>query len=273
MLVVEAAALPEIRTTPYLAITQLLRAWLGIVGEDVTQASNRLRERLEAVAPQLATLSSAYYELLHIPVADETWLRRDPDDRRKFIQRAMRALFVRLFQARPVVMVFEDLHWLDDETLSMLDVIVESLGTARILLIVTYRLDHQERWKSKSYFARHRLYPFDAEQTSAFLDACLGTAPDLNSLRRQIAERAEGTPLFIEELVRHLTETAVLTGTYGQYRTTRDVDDIAIPQTVQNVIAARIDRLPPELEGCAARRICNRQRGDGAAVGRCGRGR
>jgi len=244
---IEAAALPEGRSVPYLATTQLLRTWLDVDPDDDSQRIvTRLRDRLQAVDPELLALLPAYAELLHVNPEDELWLRREPAERRSAIRRALKALLLRLAEDRPVVMVVEDLHWLDAETLGVLDALVESLGATRVLLIVTYRLEHEERWSAKSYFARRRLDPFDNAETAEFLDASLGSAPGLDAVKQHIAERAGGTPLFAEELINHLVEMGALSGKRGAYRATGSVDTIDIPQTVQTVIAARIDRLPPE---------------------------
>jgi class 3 adenylate cyclase/tetratricopeptide (TPR) repeat protein len=247
VLVLEAGALPEARTTPYVGAAQLLRSWLGNgAGGDGAAIIDRLRERLGATAPHLLAYLPAYCELLEIRVQDELWLRRDPDDRRNTLQRALRALILALAEHQPLVVLLEDLHWLDEETLSALEGLVATLGRARLVLVVTYRPDHSERWSGMPAFTRHRLEPLGPGEASAFLDLCLGTAPELDGLRQRIAERAAGTPLFIEELVRHLVESDLLSGRHGEYTVTSAVEEIEIPQTIQTVIASRIDRLPPE---------------------------
>jgi hypothetical protein len=213
---IEAAALPEGRSVPYLSVTHLMRGWLGTASDSgEAEISRTLGERLDAISPQLRAFTSAFLELLHVEVKDETWLRRDPDERRRIIQRALRAFLLQLTETRPVVLVFEDLHWLDVETLSVLDGIVEGIGAARLLLIVTYRHEHQERWSSKPYFARYRLDPLNVEETAIFLNACFGGAPELASLMRLIAERGIGMPLVVEELVGGMVESGPSVGWPG----------------------------------------------------------
>jgi tetratricopeptide (TPR) repeat protein len=139
--------------------------------------------------------------------------------------------------------VFEDLHWIDAETQALLDSLVESLPTARLLLLVNYRPEYQHGWINKTYYTQLRLDALPAEGTGDLLTALLGEDPALEPLKRLLVKR--GNPLFIEESIRTLVETGALTGERGAYRLTRPIQAIEVPATVQVILAARIDRLPP----------------------------
>ena len=141
-------------------------------------------------------------------------------------------------------MVFEDLHWIDAETQALLDGLVESLPTARLLLLVNYRPEYQHGWGSKTYYSQLRLDALPPESAGELLSALLGDDPALEPLKRLLVRR--GNPFFIEESIRTLVETGALTGERGAYRLTRPIQAIEVPATVQVILAARIDRLPAE---------------------------
>ena len=141
-------------------------------------------------------------------------------------------------------MVFEDLHWVDGETQALLDSLVESLGSARLLLLVNYRPEYEHRWGSKTAYSQLRLDSLPAESAAVLLAALLGPDPGLSPLTQMLVKR--GNPFFLEETVRTLVETGALAGERGAYRLTRPVEALQVPVTVQAILAARIDRLAPE---------------------------
>ena len=151
---------------------------------------------------------------------------------------------------QPLLLVFEDLHWIDAETQALLDSLVESLPTARLLLLVNYRPEYQHGWGSKTYYTQLRLDPLPPASADAFLHALLGDDPSLAPLTRLLIARTQGNPFFLEESVRTLVETGVLVGEPGAYRLAQ-APAAQVPATVQAVLAARIDRLPPEDNACS----------------------
>jgi tetratricopeptide (TPR) repeat protein len=147
---------------------------------------------------------------------------------------------------QPLVVVFEDLHWHDSESQALLDSLVESLPMAQLLLLVNYRPEYSHNWGDKTYYTQLRLDPFPPESSDEFLEALLGNDASLASLKKLLIQRTEGNPFFLEESVRTLVETQVLTGEPGAYRLAQDLPSIQVPPTVQAVLAARIDRLPED---------------------------
>jgi len=142
--------------------------------------------------------------------------------------------------------VVEDLHWVDAETQAFLDRLVEVLPTARLLLIVSYRPEYEQRWGHKTYYTSLRIDPLDGESVAKLLRAVLGSDPSLDEFRSILIERTEGNPFFIEEIVRTLAETDVIVGERGRYRLGKRMAAIQVPSTVQAVLAARVDRLSVE---------------------------
>ena len=152
-------------------------------------------------------------------------------------------------------LVFEDLHWIDSETQALLDGLVESLPTARLLLLVNYRPEYQHAWGSKTYYTQLRIDPLPPESADELLGALLGSDASLEPLKQLLVERTEGNPFFLEESVRSLVETEALVGrARGLPADASPSGTIQVPATVQAILAARIDRLPPTTSACSRRR-------------------
>ena len=246
-LILEAGSVSYGKATAYLPVIDLLKAYFHIEGRDETRT---IREKVtgkvlsldRALEPSLSALLS----LLEVPVEDEAWGRLDPAQRRQRTLDAVKRLLLRESQVQPLLLLVEDLHWIDAETQALLDSLVESLPTARLLLLVNYRPEYQHRWGSKTYYRQLRIDPLPAESADDLLTSLLGTDPSLDALKRTLIDRTEGNPLFLEESVRTLVETKALIGERGAYRLAHDATAIQVPATVQAILAARIDRLAPE---------------------------
>src|SRR3989441_265986 len=182
----------------------------------------------------------------HGQVEEAAWQALDPLQRRQRTLDAVRRLLLRESEVQPLVVVFEDLHWIDGETQTLLDSLVESLPAARLLLLVNYRPEYSHAWGGKTYYRQLRIDPLPPESAGELLDALLGPDAALGLLKQVLVERTAAHPLFLEESVRALVETVALVGERGAYRLTRPVEHLRIPATVQAILAARIDRLAPE---------------------------
>jgi tetratricopeptide (TPR) repeat protein len=233
------------KSTSYLPVIDLLKAYFKIhdrethreIREKVTGKLLTLDRALEATLPALLAL-------LDVPVEDVHWEALDPAQRRQRTLDAVKHLLLRESPGQPLLVVFEDLHWIDAETQALLDGLVESLPTARLLLLVNYRPEYQHGWGRKTYYSQLRLDALPPESAGELLNALLGDDPALEPLKRLLVRR--GNPLFIEESIRTLVETGALTRERGAYRLTRAIQAIEVPATVQVILAARIDRLPAE---------------------------
>ncbi|MFQ5831013.1 MAG: hypothetical protein ACE5JD_17970, partial [Candidatus Methylomirabilia bacterium] len=209
------------------------------IHEKVTGKLLTLDRALEPALP-------AFLSLLDVPVEDPHWQDLHPAQRRQRTLDAIKRLLLRESQVQPLCLVFEDLHWIDSETQVVLDSLIESLPTARLLLLVNYRPEYQHGWGSKTYYTQLRIDPLPPESAEELLQGLVGKAAELQPFRQLLIERTEGNPFFLEESVRTLVETQVLVGERGAYRLAKPVQTIQVPATVQAVLAARIDRLSPE---------------------------
>src|SRR5207247_9407172 len=146
------------------------------------------------------------------PPADSPFPSLDPLQRRRRTLEALKRVLLRESQGQPLLLVFEDLHWIDTETQAVLDLLVESLPTARILLLVNYRPEYQHGWGSKTYYTQLRLDPLPEASADSLLQALLGDDAGLVTPPRLLIARTQGNPFFLEESVRTLDETVVLGG-------------------------------------------------------------
>jgi len=246
-LLLQASSVSYGKATAYLPLIDLLKTYFGIESRD---EARRMREKVvgklltldEALRPTLP----AFLALLDVPVEDPAWQALDPSQRRQRLLDALKRLLLRESQVQPLLVVFEDLHWIDAETQALLDSLVESLPTARLLLLVNYRPEYQHTWGSKTSYTQGRLDPLPAASAEALLQALLGTDASVQPLVPLLIARTDGNPLFLEESVRTLVDTQVLVGEPGVYRLVQDVTALRMPATIQALLAARIDRLPLE---------------------------
>ena len=250
-LVLECAAVSYGKAMSYLPVVNLFKRYFEIqdqddlraIGDKVTGKVLALDRRLEPTLPALPVLDVPVEPSVGSAQA-AAWLALAPAQRRQRILDALRRLLLQEAHRQPLLLIFEDLHWIDGETQALLNDLVASLGTERVFLLVTYRPEYAHGWSSKTYYGQMRLGLLSADRTMALLDALLGDDAKLGALKQLLVKR--GNPFFLEETVRTLVETKVLEGSTGRYRLARPVDSIQVPATVQVMLAARIDRLPLE---------------------------
>jgi class 3 adenylate cyclase/tetratricopeptide (TPR) repeat protein len=244
-LVLECAAVSYGKAMSYLPVLNLLKSYFEIRDQDSLQAiSDKVAGKLLGLDRVLEPTLPALLALLDVPVNDPAWQTLAPAERRRRMLDALRHLLLREVRKQPLLLIFEDLHWIDGETQALLDGLVENLGSARILLLATYRPEYQHGWGSKTYYGQMRLDALPAEGAGKLLDALLGDDAGLAPLKQLLVKR--GNPFFLEETVRTLVETKVLEGSSGSYRLTRPIEAIQVPSTVQVILASRIDRLSLE---------------------------
>jgi class 3 adenylate cyclase/tetratricopeptide (TPR) repeat protein len=246
-LVLESSSVSYGKAAPWLPLADLLKSYFKIADRDDTRA---IRAKVTGI---LLTLDEGLKDsiapvlwLLDVLPEDHEFRRLERHARRTAALEAVRRVLLRESATQPVLVVFEDLHWIDAETQAFLDAFVESLPSARALLAVNFRPEYRHAWGGKTYYRQLRLDVLPPATAEALLEPVLGDDPGLAPLRRLLVERTEGNPLFLEESVRALVETHVLVGERGAYRLVKDPGAIQVPPTVQAILAARIDRLPPD---------------------------
>jgi tetratricopeptide (TPR) repeat protein len=246
-LIVESCSVSYGKTTAFLPIIDLLRAFFQIEANDEgRKICEKLTGKLLSLDRALEPVLPALLWLLDVPIEDAQWQRLEPQQRRERALNGIKRMLLRESQEQPLLILFEDLHWIDPDTQALLDGLVESLPTARVLMLVNYRPEYQHSWSGKTYYRQLSVDPLPPENAEELLEILLGNDERLQSMKQLLIERTEGNPFFLEESVRTLVETKVLSGERGTYRLAKTTGSLQIPTTAQAILAARIDRLPAE---------------------------
>jgi class 3 adenylate cyclase/tetratricopeptide (TPR) repeat protein len=245
-MVLEAFSVSHGRATAYLPIIELLHAYFRIAAaDDMRTRREKVNGKIVTLDPALEDTRPYLFGLLGLIKGDDPLARMDAQIRRHRTQNAIKRILLRESLNQPLMLVFEDLHQIDDETQAILNLLADSIGTSRVLLLVNYRSEYSHAWGSKTYYTQVRLNPLGKESADEMLNTLLGNDESVAPLKRLIAEKSEGNPLFMEEIYQALIEEGILVRN-GAVRITRPLSALKIPTTVQAILAARIDRLPPE---------------------------
>jgi len=244
--VIESASISHGKASPYAPVIEMLKAYFQI---ELGDEPRRIREKVTGMAMSLDRVLEpfvpALLSLLDVDVDDPSWQQMEPPQRRQRTLEAVKSLLLRESEVQPVLLVYEDLNWIDDETQTLLDSLVADLPGARILLLVSFRPEYEVRWEKHAHYSQIRVRPLPPATAEELLQTLLGPDTDLEPLKQLLIARTEGNPLFLEESVRTLVESGFLKGSRGSYHLTRNVDTVQVPATVQAILATRIDRLPP----------------------------
>src|SRR5205809_5383145 len=204
--------------TPWFTVMELLKVYSHVEERDDTRTIRaKVTGQVLTLDPALQDAVPALLALLDAVPEDSPFLRLDPPQRRQRTLDALKRVLLRESQEQPLLLVFEDLHWIDSETQALLHSLVESLPTARLLLLVNYRPEYQHGWGSKTYYAQLRLDPLPPASVDELLHTLLGDNLSLEPLTQLLIARTEGNPFFLEESVRTLVETGILVGEPGAY--------------------------------------------------------
>ena len=241
--ILETFSVSHGKASAFLPLIDLLKNYFEITPDD---EERRRREKIGGKVLMLdRTLEDTlpyFFSLLGVSEGIDVLGEMDANIRRRRTLDAIKRLLLRESINQPLIVVFEDLHWVDSETQAFLNLLVESIGTARILLMVNYRPEYRHEWSAKSYYGQLRLDPLGGESAESLLDALIGGDDHLADLKRLVIQRTEGNPFFMEETVQAMFENGVLTRN-GHVSLAQPLSSISIPASVKSILAARIDRL------------------------------
>jgi len=245
-MVLETFSVSHGKASAYLPVIDLLHTYFRIAGEDDQRVRReKVAGKLSILDPSLEDARPYLFSLLGIVEGDDPLAQMDGQVRKRRTLDAIKRILLRESLNQPLMLIFEDLHWIDEQTQELLNLLADSIGTAKLILLVNYRPEYSHQWGSKTYYTQLRLDPLGKESAEEMVAALLGDGKDLAPLKRMIIERTEGTPFFMEEIVQSLFDDGVLTRD-GTVKLTRSMNAVKVPATVQGVLAARIDRLPLE---------------------------
>jgi class 3 adenylate cyclase len=244
-MVLETFSVSHGKASAYLPVIDLLHGYFGIdAGDDGRKRREKVTGRVIALDRSLEDALPYLFALLGLAEGDEAGAEMHGQVRKRRTLEAIKRILLRESLNQPLIVIFEDLHWIDEQTQELLNLLADSIATAKILVLVNYRPEYSHQWGSKTYYTQLRLDPLGRESAQEMLSAMLGNGAELEPLKRLIIEKTEGTPFFMEETVQVLLDEGALVRN-GAMKLTRPLAELKIPPTVQAILAARIDRLPP----------------------------
>jgi predicted ATPase len=248
-LVLETFSVSHGKAYPYLPLIDLLKNYFQLgLHDDERLRREKITGRVLTLDRGLEDILPYLFFLLGVAESTSPLQQMDPQIRRRRILDAIRRLLLRESLNQPLIIVFEDLHWLDAETQTFINLLSDSIPTARVLLLVNYRPEYRHDWGNKGYYTQLRLDPLGREQAEEMLTVLLSNVGTqyASSLRQFILDKTEGNPFFMEEIVQALCEQEALGGGAVETQHVASLRDLHLPTTVQGVLAARMDRLPPD---------------------------
>jgi class 3 adenylate cyclase len=209
--VLEAYSVSHEKASAWLPVLELVRDYFGIADyDDAALRRQKVRHALNALDAALTDTLSYLFGLLGIVEGVDPLAQMDPQIKRQRTLGAIRRIVLRESLKQPLVVIFEDLHWIDEQTQALLDLLADSIANARVLLLVNYRPEYRHEWTNKSHYVQLGLNPLGRESAEELLRALLGDAAELNPLKGLVIERTGGNPFFIEEMVQTLFDDGAL---------------------------------------------------------------
>ena len=270
-MVLETFSVSHGKASTYQPVIDLLHGHFGIESaDDGRKRREKVTGRVVALDRSLEDTLPYLFSLLALVEGDDPLAQMSAQVRKRRILDAIKRILLRESLNQPLIVIFEDLHWIDEQTQDFLNLFADSIATARVLLLVNYRPEYSHKWNSKTYYTQLHLDPLARDSAEEMLDSLLllptsssssatprsfvgerkGEGGDLDerldliALKRLIIEKTEGTPFFMEEVVHGLIEEGILIRN-GNAKLARPLSQIKLPVTVQSLLSSRIDRLPP----------------------------
>ncbi len=242
--VYEAHCVAHGKMIPFLPILELLRSYLGVSEQDDERTAR------EKIAGRLLLLDESFkdelpliFDFMGIPDPERPAPLMDPEPRRKHLFMCMEKMLSAEGAPQSGIVLFEDLHWIDGASDGFLQGFIELLAGSCELVLVNMRPGYSAEWMKQPFYTQIDLNPLDQSAVSQLLCESLGVDPSVQGLAERIAAQTGGNPFFVEEVVRALIERGTLEGRAGAYRLARPLDQVVIPASVHDMLAARIDRL------------------------------
>ncbi len=233
----------------YLPVLDILRSIFNIKDEDSELIIKRkIYDSISALDDQFKTLIPPIQSILSLTVDDREFVGLEAKQKREKIFEALRYLLIRISKDQPIIIAFEDLHWIDKTSEAFLQYLIDWLANEKVLIILLYRPEYIYSWGNKSFYTKININQLDKESSKNLVKAILkeiNMAPEVSQL---ILDRSAGNPLFMEEFTHALIERGFIEIQDHQYTLKKKIEEISIPHTIQGIIASRIDRLEDNLK-------------------------
>jgi tetratricopeptide (TPR) repeat protein len=230
-------------------LLEILRSYFGIQeGDPEDVIEGKLRAGIAGSDEKLLWAFPAYQDLLSLPVHDDAWLKLEPKEKRVRTFEALRDLIIGISEEKPVLLVLDDLHWMDKTSEEFLEYFIGWVANTHILTLLLYRPEYTHPWGSKSYYGKIGLDQLSIQTSAELVASILKDGEIVPELRELILSRSAGNPLFMEELTQTLRENGSIQRQNHRYVLSAKAADIQVPDTVQGIIAARMDRLEDDIK-------------------------
>jgi class 3 adenylate cyclase/tetratricopeptide (TPR) repeat protein len=230
----------------YLPLVDILKKHFALEDDNDRTIAERVIRGVEAVGLDATTVTPYLLTLLSGRTDDDALQGVAPEALRKQTFEALRALFLAMSLQRPLVLAIEDPHWIDQPSEAFLAFLGESLGAAPMMLLLIYRPGYHHGWGEKSYYTQVVLHALNAVESGALIASVLGVPEVPHDLRELIAQKAEGNPFYLEEITRSFLERGIIQRESEGYQLSRGITPSDVPETIQDIIVSRVDRLPED---------------------------
>jgi tetratricopeptide (TPR) repeat protein len=241
----EGKCLSYSRSVAYHPVIDILKSNFDIrEGEDDQEIREKVKMGLKLIGVDEASTLPYLLELLSVKDSGIDKIPMSPEAKKDRINEAIKRIVLKGSEIRPLIIAFEDLHWIDKTSEDVVKSHLESIPGSRVLLIFTYRPEFVHTWGAKSYHNQLTLHRLSNRESLEMVTHILGTIEIEKTLEELILEKTEGVPFFIEEFIKSLKDLKIIERKDNSYRLSKDIQHLTIPSTIQDVIMARVDSLP-----------------------------
>ena len=245
----EGRCVPFGKSIAFLPLRDILRTYLDCSDDDTPQSvTQKIRHHIEMLGLEADDALAAFQDLLALPVESQTWPALSPNKRKDKTFETLRDFLLYASRKDPLMIVVEDLHWIDKASEAFLDFLIGALSDTAILLLMIYRPEYRHDWANRPGFKEITLAQLPQETGTEVIGSILGNADVAPALIRYVLQRTDGNPLFMEELTRTLLENGSIRMESGRYRLDRTADTAKVPENIHGIIAARMDSLDDEVK-------------------------
>jgi class 3 adenylate cyclase len=241
----EGKSLPYNRGKAYHPVTDILKSNFDIHGDDGhVEIKAKMSRGIKELEVDETSILPYLLEFLSVVDNGIDKVPMNPETRKGYLIKALRRIVLAGSEIRPLIMAFEDLHWIDKSSEDILKDLLDNISGARVFLIFTYRPEFVHTWGGRSYHSQVTLNRLSNRESLAMLSYFLKTDNIDKNLEEMILEKTEGIPFYIEEFVKSLIEQKVIYKRENGYYFEKDIKDVTVPSTIQDVIMSRVDSLP-----------------------------
>jgi len=239
-----ATGVPHGRAVPLQPILEFYREIFGATNEDTeAQVRQKIAGSLAQIAPEELPSLPLLFDFMRVPDPTQPAPELDPEERLRELVGVLRRITAARSRREPAVLVFEDMHWVDPDTETIVDALVDAAGQTRTLVLLNFRPEYLVPWAGRTHYQQIALRPLDEAAAALLLEDWLGNDPSLASFVALVCRSTGGNPFFMEEVVQAQIESGALVGTRGRFLLSQPIESVEVPASVNSLLAARIDRL------------------------------